>query len=309
MARPLRYVPPESVVEVTARTVGSRFLLRPGPRTNDLILGVLGRAQALYGIRVHAVAVMSNHLHALLGVDHAAQLAAFTQHALANIAKEVGRHHRWVGPFWSRRYRSIVVADAESQVGRLRYVLCQGLKEGLVDRAERWPGVSSVKALTKGARLLGVWYDRTAPFEARRRGTKPDPLQTEQIYELHLSRLPAMADVPETQYLRYVAELVRKEEAAVSADRARLGKSSVLGERRILEQDPHAAPTRSDRSPAPLVHAASFAVRAAFRAAYTGFVDAFRGAAQSLRSGLAAEFPVGAFPPRAPFVGPVPTPS
>ena len=88
-------------------------------------------------MRIHAVAVMSNHLHALVSVDHAAQLAAFMQHALANIAKEVGRHHRWRGPFWSRRYRSIVVADAESEVVRLRYVLCQGAKEGLVERAER----------------------------------------------------------------------------------------------------------------------------------------------------------------------------
>ncbi len=306
MARPLRYVPPDSVVEVTARTAGSRFLLRPGPTANDLIVGVLGRAQALYGVRIHAVAVMSNHLHALVSVDHAAQLAAFMQHALANIAKEVGRHHRWRGPFWSRRYRSIVVADAESQVARLRYVLCQGLKEGLVERAERWPGVSSLKATTKGARLLGVWYDRTAQFVARRRGDKPDPFRTEQIYELHLSHLPTLGHLSGPEYGRYVVDLIRKEEDVVREDRAQLGKASVLGERRILEQDPHAAPSRSDRSPAPLVHAASFAVRHAFRAAYQAFVDAFRAAAECLRAGATGAFPLGAFPPPTPFVRPPP---
>src|ERR1041385_948394 len=95
MPRPLRYVPPAAVVEVTARTVGSRFLLRPDPTTNELVLGVVGRAQALYGVRIFALTVMSNHLHALLGVDHAAQLAAFMQYLLANVAKEVGRHHQW----------------------------------------------------------------------------------------------------------------------------------------------------------------------------------------------------------------------
>ena len=151
--RPLRFVPPGAIVEVTARTVGSRFLLRPGPTTNDLVLGVLGRAQHLFGVRVFALVVMSNHMHALLGVDDAAQLAAFMQHALANIAKEVGRHHRWVGPFWSRRYRSIVVADTDSQIRRLRYILCQGLKEGLVDRADRWPGASSLGASLRGKRM------------------------------------------------------------------------------------------------------------------------------------------------------------
>jgi hypothetical protein len=242
----------------------------------------------------------------LLGVDHAAQLAAFMQHALANIAKEVGRHHRWRGPFWSRRYRSIVVADTDSQVARLRYVLCQGLKEGLVDRAERWPGVSSVKATTKGTRLLGVWFDRTAQFEARRRGAEPDRLHTEQIYELRLSHVPALGHLPAAEYRRYIADIIRKEEEVVRPDRAELGKASVLGERRILAQDPHEGPTRSDRSPAPLVHATSFTARGALRAAYRAFVDAFRAAAGCLRAGLPAEFPIGAFPPPNPFVRPPP---
>jgi REP element-mobilizing transposase RayT len=274
---------------------------------NDLIVGVLGRAQALYGVRIHAVSVMSNHLHALVGVDHAAQLASFMQHALANIAKEVGHHHRWNGPFWSRRYRSIVVADAESQVARLRYVLCQGLKEGLVDRAERWPGVSSVKATTKQARLLGTWCDRTAQFGARRRGARHDPLLTERIYELHLSHIPAMEALGDPEYGCYVGDLIRKEEDSVREQRAQAGKVSALGERRILEQDPHAAPEQSDRSPAPLVHAASVTARVAFRSAYRAFVDAFRIAASCVRTGLAAEFPFGAFPSRPPFVRPPPT--
>jgi REP element-mobilizing transposase RayT len=306
MARPLRYVPPGSVVEVTARTAGSRFLLRPGPTTNSLIVGVLGRAQELYGMHIFAVSVMSNHLHALLGVEHAGQLAAFMQHALANIAKEIGRHHRWRGPFWSRRYRSIVVADSKSQVDRLRYVLCQGLKEGLIERADRWPGVSSVAPLTLGTSLRGVWYNRTKEFDARRRGVKPDVRETETTYAVQLSLLPALAHMPSAGYRDFVAGLLRKEEEAVRLDRAHKGKTSVLGVRRILEQDPHQGPTHTDRSPAPFVHAFSGTVRAAFRMAYRAFVDAFRLAATCLRMGRKATFPEGAFPPSAPFVRPGP---
>ena len=249
---------------------------------------------------------MSNHLHALVSVDHAAQLSAFMQHFLANIAKEVGRHHRWLGPLWSRRYRSIVVADAESQVARLRYVLCQGLKEGLVDRVNRWPGVSSFQASTGGPPLRGVWYDRSAEFEARRRAVKPDPLKTERVYQIRLSQLPALADTPPEVYRRFIADLVRREESDVAAKRAQAGSTSVLGARRILEQDPHQAPTESDQSPAPMVHAATGNVRAAFKQAYAAFVDAFRAAAQCLRSGQAAVFPASAFPPSAPFVRPEP---
>jgi hypothetical protein len=306
MGRPLRFIPPGSIVEVTSRTVGSRYLLRPGPTTNELVLGVLGRAQALYGVRLFAIAVMSNHLHALVSVDHAAQLAGFMQHFLANIAKEVGRHHHWSGPFWSRRYRSIVVADAESQIARLRYVLCQGLKEGLIDRASRWPGVSSFKASTSGTPLHGIWYDRSAQFEARRRGVKPDPLKTERAYQIRLSQLPVFADTPPEGYRQFIADLVRGEERDVAADRAQAGRTSVLGARRILEQDPHQAPEESDQSAAPIVHAATGQVRAAFRQAYAAFVDAFRAAAQCLRKGELAVFPESAFPPSAPFVRPEP---
>jgi hypothetical protein len=308
MPRPLRFVPAGSIVEVTARTVGSRFLLRPDATTNDLVLGVMGRAQDLFGVRVFAVAVMSNHFHALVAVEHAAQLAAFMQHVLANVAKEIGRHHRWVGPFWSRRYRSIVVADAESQIARLRYVLCQGLKEGLVDRVDRWPGVSSFRALTRATPLRGVWRDRTAEFEARRRGKQPDP-KSDKTYELRLSQVPVLAHLPYGEYAEFVRQMVRSEEDAVKASRESGGKGGVLGVRRILEQDPHASPTDSQRSPAPLVHAASAVVRRAFRVAYAAFVDAFRFAAACLQSGAKTEFPEGAFPRPAPFVKPQPVPA
>jgi REP element-mobilizing transposase RayT len=307
MARPLRFIPPGSVVEVTARTVASRFLLRPDRKTNELVLGVIGRAQHLYGVRIFALTVMSNHLHALVQVDHAAQLAAFMQHALANIAKEVGRHHRWLGPFWSRRYRSIVVADAESQSARLRYVLCQGLKEGLVDRVEQWPGVSCFKALTMGQVLRGIWHDRSAEYEARRRGTKSEPGATEQTYEVQLSVLPAHAGMGIEEYRLFVCDLVREEESAAAVSRADTGKRGVRGARRVLRQNPHATPGHSDHSPAPFVHAACGTVRTAFRAAYAAFVDAFALAATALRAGKTAAFPEGAFPPSAPFVRPAST--
>ena len=307
MARPIRFIPPGSVVEVTARTVASRFLLRPDRKTNELVLGVLGRAQHLYRVRIFALTVMSNHLHALVEVDHAAQLAGFMQHVLANIAKEVGRHHRWLGPFWSRRYRAIVVADAESQTARLRYVLCQGLKEGLVDRVALWPGVSSFKALTTGEMLRGVWHDRSAEYEARRRGLKSPSADTDQTYLIRLAVLPALAGIDGEDYRRFVRDLVHAEENSTALNRAAAGKRGVLGVRRVLQQDPHTAPMQSDNSPAPLVHAACAMVRATFKAAYAAFVDAFTSAATALRAGRTADFPEGSFPPSAPFVKPAPT--
>ena len=48
MARGLRFVPEGgSLVEVTVRTAQSRFLLRPSPALNEIVLGVLGRGYEL----------------------------------------------------------------------------------------------------------------------------------------------------------------------------------------------------------------------------------------------------------------------
>jgi len=62
MSRGLRFVPEGgALVEVTLRTIQSRLLLRPGPVVNEVILGVLGRAQRLYGVTCYSVVFLSSH--------------------------------------------------------------------------------------------------------------------------------------------------------------------------------------------------------------------------------------------------------
>ena len=67
MARRLRLLDNESgVVEVTSRTLHGRFLMRPSAEVNQIILGVLGRAQAKYEVELYAFVFLSNHAHLLL---------------------------------------------------------------------------------------------------------------------------------------------------------------------------------------------------------------------------------------------------
>ncbi|MFY9824392.1 MAG: hypothetical protein WAM82_23655 [Thermoanaerobaculia bacterium] len=74
MARKLRFIPhARTLISITCRTVQGRFLLRSGPQLDDLVLGVLGRAQRRYETTISAVFVMSSHLHLLLVVDDAKQ--------------------------------------------------------------------------------------------------------------------------------------------------------------------------------------------------------------------------------------------
>jgi REP element-mobilizing transposase RayT len=308
MSRPLRFIPPGALVEVTTRTVHGRLLLRPSPELNDIVLGIVGRAQSLFPVRIHAMVVLSNHWHGLLSVDHAAQLAGFMAFVNGNLAREIGRLHDWRHRFWARRYRAIVVADETAAVTRLTYILRNGCKEGLVDRPADWPGVSCVRALTAGQDLFGTWFDRTAEYQARRRGESVAPGQFAARYEVRLSNLPCWDTLSPARHRAACAELVALIETETRTERAN-SQTACVGRDRLLAQDPHQRPESSDSSPAPLVHASCPDVRITFQRAYTAFVEAFRAAAAHLRVKPATDFPLGAFPPGSPFIAPPAAPA
>lgn len=303
MPRPLRFVPPGAMVEVTLRTVHGRYLLRPSRALNDLVVGVIGRAQRKYGMTIHALVVLSNHAHALLTPDSPQQLAAFMAFFAGNLAREAGRLHDWREKLWARRYRSIVVSDEEeAQVGRLAYLLGNAVKEGLVARPQDWPGVHCAEALLDSTPLEGTWVDRTAEYEARRRGEDIIAADFAHREKVVFSPLPCWAALEPVVYCQRVSALVDR--IVEDGHRERAGRG-VLGKKAILDQRPHDKPARWDRSPAPAFHAASKELRITLRAAYRLFVDAFREAAHRLRQGdRLAQFPPGAFPPPQPCLVP-----
>jgi REP element-mobilizing transposase RayT len=151
MSRPIRFIPEEgALVDITCRTIQSRYLLRPDPALNEIMLGVLGRAQRLHLVEISAFFVASNHYHLLAWVPDAECMADFMGYFQTNVAREVGRLRKWRDKIWSRRYEAIVISDEPAaQVDRLRYVLSNGVKEGLVARVEDWPGISLAKDVGK----------------------------------------------------------------------------------------------------------------------------------------------------------------
>jgi hypothetical protein len=305
MPRPIRFVPPLSVIEVTTRTVHGRLLLRPSRATNETILGIVGRAQELTGMTVHYVVVLSNHVHFLLRPRNALQLARFMAMVNANIAREVGKLVGWREKFWSRRFQAILISDEPAaQLGRLRYLLAQGVKEGLVEHPCAWPGVTAAPHLLEGRPLVGTWIDRTGLFNARQRcrASDPpvDPAAFRTSYELSISPLPCLEHLPAHQHRDFLEQV-----AAGIVEECRLerkaARKTVLGAVRVCRQNPHQVPNVAE-SPAPAFHAASRSVRLALRQAYAEFLAAFRSAAALLRAGLQAVFPEGSFPPSMPFV-------
>lgn len=303
MARPLRYVEPGQMVEVTTRTIQGRLLLRPSAELNAAILAVLGRALARHDVALHGFVVMSNHYHLLLTVWDGFALASFMRFVNRNVSSAVGRLHGWRGPMWSRRYRAIPVVDEASQVSRLAYLLRQGCQEGLVGSPLAWPGLHCARALVGAESLVGTWLDRSGLYHARRnRDGDVDVVEFETRYRVELAPLPCWSGLSVEEWRERCAVMVAGIEDETRRENEALGRVPP-GADFVLAQDPHARPRSSARSPAPLVHAATKRAREAFRAVYRRFVDAFREAASRLRAGDAGrEFPLYAFPPPRPFV-------
>ena len=204
-----RYVPASCLVEVTTRTVQSRLLLRPSRELNEIIIGILGRAQGMCGMRVCATVWLSNHWHALLCPEDAKQLARFMQFVNGNVAKEANLLHGWKDHLWARRYKHVLVSDErEAQEQRLRYILSNGTKENLVAKPSQWPGVHCVEALQTGQPLRGLWYDRSEEYEARRRGERPGKYEYATEQPLKLEPLPCWRDLPEPEVRQRVATMV-----------------------------------------------------------------------------------------------------
>lgn len=216
MPRSLRYVPASgTLVEVTARTVHGRLLLQPTPPINKAVLGVLGRAQRVYGMVVHFAVVLSNHYHLLLAPTDAKQLADFMGFVNSNIAREVGRLVDWKEKFWGRRYQGIVVSDEVSaQLSRLEYLLANCVKEYLVENPLDWPGVHSARALIEGCKLEGTWFDRTAYYRAQKRRKAGDPPLQEGDFKttesLELTPLPCLANLGAVEQRDYIQGLIQK---------------------------------------------------------------------------------------------------
>jgi REP element-mobilizing transposase RayT len=305
MGRKLRYAPEGGALfEITDRTLHGRPLFRPSRELNEIVLGVLGRAQRLYEVSLCSFVMLSGHYHMLVRVKDARQLADFMQYFNGNLAKEVARLTGWKDKIFARRYQAIQVSDEEAaQVERLRYHLAHGVKEDLVERVDQWPGVHCARALIEGEPLKGFWFNRSQEYAAKKRGETFGKYEYAAEETVVFAPLPCWSHLPVAEQRRRVAELVQEIEEEARVRREETGVKP-LGLKEILAQEPTRRPRKLKKSPAPFVHAATKAMRRELWEAYAWFVAAYRDAAEKLRAGdRDPPFPAGCFPPPLPFVG------
>lgn len=304
VSRPLRFVPPGHMVEITLRTIQGRLLMRPSRTATQTIAGCIGRAQRLYDVEIHAIVAMGNHMHLLISPRDCEQMARFMSHVGSNVARKIGRLVGWHERFWGRRYRAITVSnEEEAQIGRLRYLLAHGSKEGLVHSPIDWPGVHTARPLVDGSMTIeGIWYDGTAAYRGGASGKQRPANAYEEREVIHLSPIPCWSHLAPDSYRRRVTELVKSIEQE-TVERHRRTETAPTGAAFVLARDPHEKPRAIKRDPAPSFHVASKKALLLLRAAYASFVIAYRAATDRLRRGeWPVHFPRGCFPPALPFV-------
>src|SRR5688572_8016327 len=122
MARLPRFTEANQMVEVTFKTVGDKFLLRPSAAINALILCVLARALSLYSIQLHGFVFMSNHVHLLLSAPDGSVVARFLAHLKGNLARGIKLITGHEGNVWQGRCKVRPVLDDAAAIDRLRYI-------------------------------------------------------------------------------------------------------------------------------------------------------------------------------------------
>lgn len=101
-----------------------------------------GIAAAETGIELHAVQVLSNHIHEVL-TDTRGELPRFLQQRNRLLANAVKCHRGWPEEVFARAPASCVALYGASAVEReIGYTLANCVEAGLVARPEDWPGVT-----------------------------------------------------------------------------------------------------------------------------------------------------------------------
>jgi hypothetical protein len=224
--------------------------------------GILGRALSLFDVRLHEFIFMSNHKHYILRGADAENTCGFAGYMNRNTALAAKRVTGWDDDVWS--HTSIVpILDDDAAIGRLRYVLSNGVKEGLVASPLDWPGVTGVHALLDETPILAPW----------RPVTQAHASPTDVVYPIQVAALPCWQEYPTEHRRRLHESLIH---GIIEDGVAQRAGRPVLGVAALRAQDPLEETELDNDDDAPIAHASRMDVLHAFRAQRAAYIDEFR---------------------------------
>ena len=220
-----REVIPGRTYMITRRCTQRQFLMRPDHETTNAFVYCLAVAASRHGIEVLFTIAMSNHHHTGIHDSHG-NYPAFLEYFHKLFAKcQNALRGRWEN-FWSSEQTSVVrLVDPSDVLDKMVYALTNPVKDGLVERAEQWPGATSITATLHGSSLTAT---RPKHF-FREDGPMPETAV------LTLARPHGFEHLSTAELTAMLVERVRQVEDASAVDRRRSG-TTALGPTRVLSQ-------------------------------------------------------------------------
>lgn len=154
MSRPLRIEYCGAYYHVMNRGRGREVIFRKGG-DRKRFLDLMSETCRMWGVRVHAYCLLSNHYHLLLETPQG-NLSRVMRHLDGIYTQHFNRIHRTDGSLFRGRYKAILV-DAESYLLQLvRYIHLNPVEGNQVDAPEAYPWSSHRSYLGEGKRLEGL---------------------------------------------------------------------------------------------------------------------------------------------------------
>ena len=156
-----RYHDPGVPYHVLFKTFQSRFLVRPDKQGHigPALAGILSQGLRVYrGMKLMSVRVLSNHVHLMLQ-GPANEIPHFIGHFKRETNIRWAKKFGWKGTMWEA-YASTALLTHQAQLKCLKYIESNGVKEGLITRPDKWPGLNCTRALLTGEAIKGVWFRR-----------------------------------------------------------------------------------------------------------------------------------------------------
>ena len=218
-----RRVLPNATYLVTRRCTQREFLLKPSAFVNRVFKYVLAVAAARFKIRIHALCVMSNHVHLVL-TDPRANLPEFARVLDGIVASALNAHYKRRENFWAPgSYSAVELTSPDDVVEKIAYTLANPASADLVEHGRHWPGLwSHPRSIGQPGEVI----DRPGQYFTAD-GFMPEQIMLEFTLPPGFESLGAFVS-------RVVGRLSEMENVAAARRQAKGIK--VLGVRRVLTQ-------------------------------------------------------------------------
>ncbi len=249
MPRPIRVTDPGLIHLITIRTEGAALWLVPSDQLNDILGGILGRYQEIFGVEIFAYSFQSNHYHMLVRAPRS-NLHEFCENVNREIAKRINKHLGRRGHFWSRRYSDQIVVTEDDQLEALLYTVTNPVRHGLVQFPRSWPGLGCYwQLMTDDIKTYPFKHSGRVLLPSTKGKCKVLSLEPHITYHVvRLSILPALSDMGIAERRVRLRELIESRCQEIARIRSLEGKG-FAGRKAILNQKVGALPQEISWSP------------------------------------------------------------